>query len=382
LKIIFGGFKDITSLGIASFITNAIGGVFWLYMASMLGTEKYGEISYFISIAILASTIALLGMSTTVIVYTSKGVKIQSTAYLSGIISAITTSIILFYIFINDVGISIYIFGFVTFTLITSNYLGQKLYSKYSKINIIQKILLVIFAVGFYHLMGLEGIILGIGISFILFFGIIIKSFKEMKIDYSIFRSRYKFILNSFLLDLTRASSGSVDKLIIAPLLGFALLGNYQLGIQYIALLHIVPGIVFQYTLAHDAIGNQNKSLKKIVILFSVLLAILSIIFAPIFVPILFPEFVEAVEIIQVMSLAIIPASIITTNASKYLGRTESKIVLIGSGVYLCSQIILILILGTIWGVNGATISIVIATTIHAFYYIIINRFFDSSKNK
>ena len=59
MKIIFGGFKDITSLGIASFITNAIGGVFWLYMASMIGTEKYGEISYFISIAILASTIAL-----------------------------------------------------------------------------------------------------------------------------------------------------------------------------------------------------------------------------------------------------------------------------------------------------------------------------------
>ena len=56
-----GGFF---SLGIATFIANGIGGVFWLYIASLLGTEEYGKVTYFISIAIIASTATAFPSST------------------------------------------------------------------------------------------------------------------------------------------------------------------------------------------------------------------------------------------------------------------------------------------------------------------------------
>ena len=76
---------------------------------------------------------------------------------------------------------------------------------------------------------------------------------------------------NSYILDFSRTFSGQTDKLIVAPMLGFALLGNYQLGLQLLSLLSILPSIVYQYTLPHDATGRSNKKLKKITILVSVL---------------------------------------------------------------------------------------------------------------
>ena len=71
-------FRDLSSFSIATLATNAIGAIFWLYMASLLGTEGYGEVSYIISIGIISSTISLAGLSNIVIVYGAKNVKIQS----------------------------------------------------------------------------------------------------------------------------------------------------------------------------------------------------------------------------------------------------------------------------------------------------------------
>ena len=368
-------FKGLSSLGLGVGITSAIGGIFWFYMASFLGTEKYGEVSYLISIGTIVSYISLIGSGNTIIVYAAKGVKIQPPIFLMVILSSIITSTVLFFIFVNDFSVSLYVIGYVIFTLITSDLLGKKLYRDYSKIIIIQKILTIILAVGFFYMLDIQGIILGIAISFFPFGFLIYKEFKNTKMDFSLVSSRVGFIFNNYLLDLTNAFNGSLDKLIIAPLLGFGLLGNYQLGIQFMVILHLVPGIIFQYTLSHDATGNQNKLLKKSIILFSILLAFLSIILAPIVLPILFPKFTEAIEIIQIMSISVIPATITTTYISKFLGMDKSKIVIIGSGLYLGVQIPAILILGAIWGVNGAAISIVIASIIQAIYFILIGRF-------
>ncbi len=373
-------FKDLSSLGLGIGITNAIGGIFWFYMAALLGTEKYGEVSYLISIGVIASMISLIGSGNTIVVYAAKGIKIQPPMFLLVILSSLITSTVLFFIFVNDFSISLYVVGYVIFMLITSDLLGKKLYRNYSKFIITQKILMITLAVGFFYVLGIQGIILGIAISFFPFGFLIYKEFKSTKMDFSLVSSRVGFIFNNYLLDLTNAFNGSLDKLIIAPLLGFGLLGNYQLGVQFMTMLHIIPGIIFQYTLAHDATGNQNKLLKKIIIIVSVLLAFLSIILAPIVLPVLFPKFIEAIEIIQIMSIAIIPATVITTYISKFLGAAKSKIVIIGSGLYLGIQIPTILILGTIWGVNGAAVSIVIATTIHAIYFMIIDRLMNTNR--
>lgn len=378
-KDISSKFRDLSFYSVGTLVTNGIGGIFWLYMASLLGTEGYGEISYLISIAIMAGTISLAGMSNLLIVYGAKNIKIQSTIFLIGLISSGIVASIVFFVINNDITISLYIIGYVIFTLVTAELIGQKLFSKYSKIIIIQKIMLVIFSIALYHIIGLQGIMLGIAISFLFFIIMMFQTFRKIKIDFPILKNRYKFSINSFLLDISNAFNGSLDKIIIAPILGFSLLGNYQLGLQFIGLLYLIPGMLFSYALSHDASGNSTKVVKKIIVGISILFSVLSIILSPILLPILFPQFTEAIVVIQIMSISIVPSAVVSTYISKYLGSENSKIVIIGSGLYLSAQIISIIILGNLYGLNGVALSVVISSIVHLVYFIIIDKLYNKN---
>lgn len=365
-------FREISILGISTIISSGIGGLFWMYLASILGTEEYGKISYLISIGVIASTISLAGMSNTMVIYRAKGIKIQSIAYFIGTTTSIITALVVYFV-LKESELSLYVIGYVLFTLITAEVIGQKLFSQYAKFIIIQKCLLVVLAIVFYNLVGLNGIIFGMAISFLPFVYIVIRTFRKEKINFVILKDKRTFIINNYLLDLSNAFNGSLDKIIIAPFLGFGLLGNYALGLQFLALLHIIPGIFYQYILPKDASGDSTTSIKKTMILVSIIISVCTVILSPIIVPKLFPNFTDAIEIIQIMSISIVFYTINSAYVSKYLGLTKNKFVIVGSGIYLTVQIPTLIILGEAWGVNGAAISLVISAIIHAVYFIIID---------
>ena len=366
-------FKDLGVVGIGNITASLISGIFWFYFASLLGAEQYGEVSYYISIAVIASTLSFLGLGNAIIVYTAKGEKIQPPIFVVGTISSIITLVAVFLIF-SQIGMSLYIVGYVIFSLATSEILGKKQYKNYSSYLITQKILMVGFSLFFYYYIGLEGVILGIALSFFPYIKRIYSSIKNDKIDFTLIRPRVGFIINSYALDLSRTFSGYTDKLIVAPLFGFAILGNYQLGIQVLAVLTILPGIVYQYILPRDSSGDSNKKLKKLTILVSVILAGLGFILAPLVLPILFPKYTEAIEVIQIVSLSVIPSTVNLMYISKFLGNELSKIVLIGSGIFLSIQIISIFILGELFGVNGVAIALVLGASAEAIFLVTVNK--------
>jgi len=378
IKSLYQNFKGLTTMGVATFVSNGLGGLFWFYMASLMGTEAYGQISYFLAIGIIGGRISLLGFANTMMVYSAKGVKIQPPIYLIAILGSVITSLILFFVFLYDVGISLYVIGFVTFTLITSDLLGRKQYKNYAKYLISQKIILIILSVGLYHLIGITGVILGIAISFLPYSFVIYKEFKNTKIDFSLIRSRAKFITNSFANDLTSTFGGYLDKLIVAPMLGFALLGNYQLGIQFMLVFEIVPVMFYHYLLPKDARDESNTNLKKVIMLISVTLCILAIILSPVVIPILFPEFTEAVPVIQILSIAIIPFTAATILNSKFLGTEKTKFVLTGSIILISVQIPSIIGLAALYGINGAAIGILLGNTCQAIYLILSHKFLNN----
>jgi len=367
-------FKGLTTIGFANIVATTISGLFWLYIARLLGTTHYGEISYLIAVSGIATVISFLGSGNILLVYTAKGIRIQPAVYTIALAASAIAAVILFFIF-QDIGVSLFVIGNVIFGLVTNELIGQKSYKQYSVYMISQKILGTVLAIVLYHSIGTSGVILGLSISFFLPIHRIYEIFKDNKIDFSLLKARSGFIINSYIMDISRAFSTTLDKLIVAPLLGFALLGNYQLGVQFLSLLGILPGIIYQYILPHDASGNANIKLKKAAILFSILLAILGIVLAPIFLPLLFPKFTEATQVIQILSISIIAATINLTYISKFLGSEKSRIVLIGSAIYLSIQISLIIILGKIMGVNGAAIAVVIATFSETAYLVSVDRF-------
>ncbi|MDX1372389.1 MAG: hypothetical protein R3321_07955, partial [Nitrososphaeraceae archaeon] len=58
--------KGLIYIIIGNVLGAIITGGFWLLLASLQSVEEYGETSYMISMASLASSIALLGLNTTV----------------------------------------------------------------------------------------------------------------------------------------------------------------------------------------------------------------------------------------------------------------------------------------------------------------------------
>ena len=267
---------DISSIGITDGVGMSIAAFFWFYIASELGPENYGELTFLISIAALVTGITLFGSNNTILVLTAKKIDIQATIYLITIVANVIGSIIIFALFFN-LGLSLVIIAYAMFSLVTFDLLGRKLYGNYFRYIIIQKILLVGFGIGFYYLIGENGILIGIALSHVHFIYHIVRSFKNSKINFNLIRERKEFIFNNFALSISGTLHGSLDKLIIAPLLGFAILGNYSLGLQFFAILNLLPSMSVKYLIAQDISGIANKKLKKIMVLTSIVIAILGL---------------------------------------------------------------------------------------------------------
>lgn len=365
-----GKMKDLATVGMSNSISTAISGIFWIFMASLLGTEGYGQFSYFIAIASIVSVIAFLGIGNTIIIYTAKKENFQSELYSLAIISGSIASIALFVIF-QSIGMSIFVIGTIVFGIITSEMLGMKNYQKYGKIMITQRVIQVILAISLYNILGIEGLILGYGISYIPFIVLFYNKLSLTRINFQKIRKYFSFMMDNYSLNISRRLSQSLDKLIILPLFGFMLLGNYQLSLQILVLMSIIPQSVFQYILPQDATGRQLKKLKTYTILLSIIFAIIGIIFSPIVLPIIFPEFMEAIELVQIMSIAIVPLTVGLMYSSKFLGAENSKPILYSSIIFIVIQIVLIIILGDVLGIIGIAIATVSAYTGRSIYLVI-----------
>jgi len=364
------GLRSVTMIGSSNIIGSAITGVFWILIASLMGTDSYGELSYFLSIIGISSVIAMIGGGYTMQVYAAKGVKIESSLYFIGIIASTAAAITLFLIFEN-LGVSISVVGIVAFNFILFEILGKKLYKKYFKIFVAQKILFVILALTFYFAFGPEGILVGYGISLLLFSQIIYKSFKNTKVNFSIIRERINFLTHNYIAEISGTARNHIDKLIIAPLLGFSVLGNYFVGMQILGLMLIIPGIVFKYTLPEDSTGKSTGKIKILTITVSFFIMLIGIFVAPLVIPIVLPAYAAAADLIPILSLVVIPKTVSTMIMSNFLGQENSKYVVIANIITFCVLVISIFPLSELFEVTGIAIAYVIGFSSSAVYLII-----------
>ena len=355
----------IFSIGFSDIIGSGISAIFWLYIASVMNPDTYGEIHYFIAIAGMAQIISMLGSSHVLTVYSAKKENIQSTLFLLSIIPTIISCIIIIMIF-NRFDAGLLAIGYVVFESVNAVVLGRKFYRKYAKIILIQKSLTMFIGISFFYAFGPTGIIFALVLTFVPHLVIFIKEFYNTKIDFALLKPRKNFIINNYFMRLSAGFGGQIDKLILAPLLGFSLLGNYSLAVQIFSILIIFSTIVFKYLLPQDASGISNRNLKKITIIVAIGISILGILVLPKLITLFFPKFIEAVDAIAIMSIAVIPDAITILYSSKMLGKEKSKFVLITKLVALATIIIGFILLGPILGIVGLAITFVIAVTLQA----------------
>jgi len=366
--------KALTSIGFADIIGTGITSVFWFYLATLIEPEKYGEIHYFLGIATIASTIALFGAQNTLIVYTAKNVKIQSTLYFISLVIGGISSLFIILIFYR-IDASVVLLGYIINTLAIGDLLGRKLYASYSKYVLIQKILTLVLGIGFFYMFSVEGIIFALALSYTAFTVRIYKGFRDSHINFSLLRTRFEFIGNNYVMGLVAGFESQIDKLIIAPLLGYVFLGNYSLALQIISGLMIFSTILYKYLLPQDASGLQNTALKRLAVFVSIGIALFAMIVFPIIIPQFFPKYVDSVQAIQIMGFSVIPGTISMIYASKFLGAEKSRFVLFSMFISLITIITGTIVLGSMFGVFGIAITYVLTSSFGTISLVIFNKF-------
>ena len=365
--------KNLTALGSSYILSNAISAIFWLFLASILDVDQYGELGYLLAIVGTVGAFGLIGSNNTLTVYVAKGIKIQATVFFITLIAGVALTIGLL-VFTQNILISFYPLALIIFSTVIFDLLGKKAFTNYGKYLVIQRILMVIFALVFLEIWGIDGIIFGYTLSFAVFSFLIYKAFQEGKIDFKLLKDRKNFILNSYGTHVLEVISINIDKLIIFPMFGALILGPYQLGFQIFVVIMILPHIVTQYTLPHDATGIKNKSLKKYTMIISGIITGLTVILSPLLIPIFFPKYIEAIEVIQVMGFALVPSALTLILTSELLGKENSRSVILGVIVAIIVLIFGIIILGEYMGLLGLALSLVIARSLQCITLLILKK--------
>ena len=381
IKEKFRNENGIMSIGVSDIVVSGISAIFWLYIASVIEPGDYGEIHYFLGIVGMAQIFSMFGNANALTVYSAKNENVQSTLFLLSIIPTIISCITIIVLF-DRIDAGLLAIGYVVFQSVNAVLLGRKYYRKYARMILIQKSLTIVIGISFFHFIGPEGIIFALVLTFIPHLIIFSKEFKTTKIDFSILRSKIKFILNNYFMTLSGGFGGQIDKIILAPLLGFNLLGNYSLSLQLFTILVMFSSIAFKFLLPQDSSGVSNKKIKKIVIITSFGVSILGFFVLPKLIPIFFPKFIDTVDAIGIMSLAVVPEAITMLYMSKMLGHEKSKFILVAKLVSLITIIAGFIILGPIFGIIGLAGVIVIASVLQAGILAFSNKFLEGEKNE
>ena len=363
--------KGLALIGSADIIGNAISAIFWLVIASLLLVEEYGEISYFIAIASLGLC-CVVGSPETLTVFSTKHQKIIPTILVLTLIFAVLASLIAF-IIVQRFEIIFLIFSFIVLEVSITLLVGKKLYAKYSKFLLTQKTLQFAIGISLYFLLGVNGVLIGIALANFSLIPIFYKELRYYKIDLSLLKPKKEFIVNNHIIYLIAVFRREIDKIIIVPLLGFTLLGNFALTLQFYTILMIFSSISYKYLLPKDVSGEKNVKLKIFLILVSIIIAFLGFSFSPFFIENFFTKFSESIIPIQIASFSVIPSTISRIFFSKILALEKSRFLIIANSVQLCVVLIGTIFLGILYGIIGVTIAFILGNTMHAITLAVIN---------
>lgn len=366
--------NGLTYVTVGNLGSGVLGAVFWLVLASLLMAESYGQLNYLLASTFIFGTVALLGLNPLVTTYVAKGN--ENIKYQSNMLALVTSVAFIapLILLTGYLQLSILLVGVAFFQMSMAELLGRKMYKEYTTILVGQRTAQIAFGISLYFLYGIDGVILGYTISFLAFsyrYFLTMKGF-TLKIDHV--RSNFKFMMHSYAMELARTISMFSDKLLIAPLFGFAILGFYQLGSQFLLFLGMIPTILYHYLLPQEASGIHSRKIGIGAFAISSILAIGFIAAVPWVIENFFSNFIDSIFPAQIMSIGIIPMTVTSILGSRFLGIERSKPVFISAAIYVAIQYTTIIILGNMFGIVGLALSLLIALTAQSLYLLVADR--------
>jgi len=133
-------------------------------------------------------------------------------------------------------------------------------------------------------------------------------------------------------------------------------------------LLNLFASMTFKFLLVNDSEGKNSNKFIVFILLISIIISVFGINLGPEIIPILFPQFINSVEIIPILSLAVIPNIIILIFTSKFLGDEKSRFIIVGTLIHTISYLLLVVLLGLEYGLLGISIGFLLSSIIYACY--------------
>jgi len=365
--------SGLISIGIGDIGGYAIGMAFWFLIAGILEPTKFGEIAFFMGIAAICSTIALLGSGNSLVVLISKKVPIISSSLFFSLIICFGLSIILGIIF-SRIDLCLLVFSLTIGVTGTSILTGKHQYKKFGIYNISQKLILFISALIIYFIFEKDFFLFSIAISYLIFLPIIIKGLKENKINKNIFLSEKKFIFTNYVSSLVSIFGKDVDKFIIPAILSMAVLGQFSLSVQIYSGMMIIPLIVNRLMLAEESAERTTGKLFKYTMIIQTLVGILAMFLLPYLIPEFFPKYIETIEMIPIIALSIIPATLMTILTTKVIARKKNKILLLSLMIQMATLAIGLLIFGSLLGPIGLGVAHLLSYSVAGVGMLILSR--------
>lgn len=364
--------KNFGPVLLSDIISTIIGSVFWFYLATILAKNEYGELQLLISIAGLALGFAMIANNNSVIVYEAKHLDLRRTLFLISFLIGGAVSVIMFMIY-SRFDIILLTFGMMLEEMIIGYFIGKKFFTKYAIFIILQKALMIVLGIGLYLIIGIEGILYGIGLSYMILIPLVIKSIKESKFNFPLFRKNFGFIINNYGLRLIIYSRRNLDKIIIVPVLGTAVLGEYALAIHVYTAMVMFTTISNKFLLVNEA-TKTNSKFRIIVLTIAGMISLLGVTIGPHVIPVIFPNYSGVAEVIPIFSLTVLPNAVITIYSTKFLGEQNSKVTIIGAIIHTIIYISLIIVLGSSFGLFGLSVSFLVSSVFYAIFLLFIDR--------
>jgi len=370
--------QDVLILGTSNFGSSIILGIFWLYLASLLEKTQYGELGFLMSVANMGFAIAFLGLGATIVVYEPKNQNVFPAAFVLALISSSIIAVIVF-ILTQNILSSILILGMTIFFIVQSGLNSKKRYRDFSKHVLIRAATIVVLSILLLQFFGLNGVLLGYFLASLFVIKELFSLMKNKKISLSILKPKIGFMTKMCSIRISNVFFWWGDKLVIGALFGFSFLANYVFAAQYLLLLDAIPRSISQYLLPQESEGLKNKKIKIFSVGLSVIVAIVSIVTIPFGVTNILPQYEESIFPIQIMSIAIIPLFISAIQQAEFLGKENSNIVFVGSVLQSITYLLLIILLGQLYGLIGIAVGFLTAAIIRTIFNLVARFMFKPS---
>jgi O-antigen/teichoic acid export membrane protein len=372
---IFTGNIGFAYVSVAGIVNSTAGALFYLFFATLLSVNDYGKINYIISGGMVAFVLCTSGMDVVIMTYFSKKspsilFEINSLALVISVFSAILVSI-----FFNNLAIGLFVVGSSLYLISFAELLAKKQYKQYLLVFGGGRIIQMILSIILYQVVGIDGFILGYAAAYLIFGYKAIINILKFTIDWRELKSLWKSILQLYGANATYQLMFYVDKIVVGALFGYYVLGSYQLAFQVFLFASFFPTSVFKYLLPHESAGKIKLTIKIFGILAAILISLIVILASPHMIYFFYPKYSQAIASIQIISLSIIPLTIANIQKVKIISEQKKIIhVLSSSIVTLITQNLLAASLGSMFGLVGISISLLIALCVQCFYLYVANR--------